>query len=214
MACKAISVCILGASQYGLTDVAAEDDSDHPNKMPFTGTLLLVDQPSTKPPHGSRGHRIFVATEVAKKTLDSLIGMGVNYDPGDLNEHMPRHKVGIITDAWLDGNRVRVKGWIYKKDFPEAAKDLKQGGLGMSMELANVYVRDENEDVWYLSNFQFTGATILKKEAAAYYGTSLAASMSKLELRMRAEIIAGARRAIRGAGVRVKTKFIRKVSQT
>jgi hypothetical protein len=81
----------------------------------------------------------------------------------------------VITKAWLEGNKVKVKGFVYAKDFPEVERDFKSGSLGMSMELANVYVRDENADVWYLEDFQFTGATVLKKEAAAYYGTALAA---------------------------------------
>jgi len=149
---------------------------DHPNKMPFKGILLLLDQPSTKPPHGSRGHRIYVPLKVAKEHLDGLVGMAVNYDRGGLDSHDTRHKVGIVTKAWITGNQVWVSGFVWKKDFPEAANDLKQSGLGMSMELANVYVRDEDEDVWHLEDFDFTGATILKKNAAAYFGTELAAT--------------------------------------
>jgi hypothetical protein len=151
-------------------------DPDHPNKLPFKGTLLLLDQPSDKPPHGSRGHRILVPAEVAKKNLDSIIGMGVNYDAG-LDEHDPRRKVGVITEATIRGSKFDVGGFIYCKDFPEAETKLHgRHDLGMSMELANVYVRDENEPIWYLNDFQFTGATILKKNAAAYTTTSLAAS--------------------------------------
>lgn len=155
---------------------ADDSDQEHPNKMPFKGVLLIVDQPSTKPPHGSRGHRIYVPKNVVQKKLDGLIGMGVNYDSVDLDSHDTSHKVGIITAAWVKGNQVWVRGFIYKKDFPKAATDLKRGGLGMSMELANVYVRDENEDVWHLEDFAFTGATILKKNAAAYFQTELVAN--------------------------------------
>ena len=154
---------------------ADENGTEHPNKMPFRGVLLLVDQASTKPPHGSRGHRIYVPKDVAKEKLSGIIGMAVNYDATDLDSHQTRHKVGIVTKAGITGNQVWVRGFIYKKDFPEAARDLKKAGLGMSMELADVYVRDEDEDVWHLEDFEFTGATILKKTAAAYYGTELTA---------------------------------------
>lgn len=173
-ACRALSMTILCASHFTFAD--AEEDTDHPNRMPFKGVLLLLDQASTKPPHGSRGHRILVPLSAAKKHLSGIVGMGVNYDPGNLDEHMPRHKVGVITDAWIEGNKAWVSGFVYKKDFPEAEKQLKgRKDLGMSMELANVYVEDENADVWRLLQFDFTGATILKKDAAAYYGTSLSA---------------------------------------
>jgi len=163
-----------------VTFFGAEDtDEDHPNKLPFKGVLLIVDAPSTKPPHGSRGHRIYVPKSVVETKLDGLIGMGVNYDPEDLDEHKTQNKVGIITKAWTKDNQVWVSGFIYKKDFPKAADDLKRKGLGMSMELANVYVRDENEDVWHLEDFAFTGATILKKSAAAYFQTELVAKGEK-----------------------------------
>jgi hypothetical protein len=152
---------------YGAAD-------DHPNKMPFKGTLVLLGVPSTKPPHGARGHRIQLSKEVTKRRLKDLIGMGLNYSPS-LEEHAPRRKVGVITGAWIDGNAVKVKGIIYKKDFPEAVKDLKTSGLGMSMELADVYVSDEDATIWQLEDFRFTGATVLYKKAAAYYQTALAA---------------------------------------
>lgn len=168
-----MTLTIFGAAHLTFSDVDVEDP-EHPNKMPFVGTLLILDAPSTKPPHGSHGHRIFVPKAVAQKRLDGLVGMGLNYAP-DLEGHAPRRKVGVITEAWIDGDKVKVKGVVYKKDFPEVERDFKQGRLGMSMELANVYVRDEHEEVWYLEDFHFTGATVLKKEAAAYYQTALAA---------------------------------------
>src|SRR5712692_2405294 len=96
----------------------ASIDGQHPNMMPFTGVLLLVNRPSDQPPHGAEGHRIYVARAVAAKRLKSLIGMGVNYED-DLEGHAPRHKVGVITDARIKGDKVQVRGHIWKKDFPE-----------------------------------------------------------------------------------------------
>lgn len=156
-------------------DERAADVSDHPNHMPFRGTLLILDAPSDKPPHGSEGHRILVPAEAAQRKINTLINQGLNYAP-DLAQHAPRRKVGVITKAWIDGNQLKIAGTIWKKDFPEAEQDLRQGGLGMSMELANVYVRDRDEPVWYLEDFDFTGATALKRNAAAYSKTALAAA--------------------------------------
>lgn len=155
-------------------------DRDHPNQLPFKGVLLVLNQSSTKPPHGSRGHRIYVPTRVAEKHLIGLTGMAINYDADDLDSHETRHKVGVITKAWIKDDKVWVKGIIWKKDFPEAVAKLSgRSDLGMSMELADVYVRDENEDVWHLEGFEFTGATILKKSAAAYYSTELSATSDR-----------------------------------
>src|ERR1019366_5550830 len=80
--------------------------NNHPNKMPFSAVLLVCDEPSDKPPHGSQAHRILVPTSVAKDKLPSLPGMAVNYDPSDMDEHQTQHKVGVITKAWMEGPEV------------------------------------------------------------------------------------------------------------
>ena len=157
-------------------------NSSHPNKLPFTGTLLLVDEASQKAPHGSEGHRIYVSKKAAMNNLGDMVGMAINYQPGGLDAHATRHKVGVVTRAWIEGNQVKVSGIIWDRDFPEADKELKgRKDLGMSMELADVYVDDENASVWNLTKFRFTGATILKKDAAAYTKTSLAAKAATRE---------------------------------
>lgn len=162
-----------------MTDAGITNTADgHPNKLIFTGTLLLLDQPSNRAPNGSEGHRIMVPSSVAENRLQTLIGMGVNYDPY-LDTHAPRRKVGVITKAWIEGKALKVRGLIWKKDFPEAIDDIKGKPLGMSMELADILIRDKNETVWYLTDFYFTGATILWPESAAYQSTTLAASAAK-----------------------------------
>lgn len=150
----------------------------HPNKMPFSATLLICDEPSDKPPHGAQGHRILVTSDVARKKINGLPGMAVNYSPSGMDEHATQNKVGVITKAWMTGPLVKISGFIWSKDFPNAEKDLKRKDLGTSMELADVYVDDENASVWKLTDFEFTGATILKRNAAAYTKTSLAARAS------------------------------------
>jgi hypothetical protein len=156
----------------------SDADKEHPNKLPFQGVLLVLDKPSNKPPHGAEGHRILVPTSVAKRRLSTLISMGVNYNP-DLDGHAVRHKVGVITGAWIEDGKVFVKGFMWRKDFPEVSRDMKAGRLGMSMELSDVLVRTKEEDPWYLEDFHFSGATILFKTAAAYYNTSLSAAARK-----------------------------------
>lgn len=144
--------------------------SKHPNEMSFKGVLVRLDEPSTKPPNGSEGHRIYVPTAVAKRRLKTLIGMGLNYSP-DLKSHAQRRKVGVIKKAWIEGQDLYVSGVVWKHDFPEAEKDLKRPSLGMSMELGKVQVADLDAEIWKLEDFFFLGATILKKDAAAYHKT-------------------------------------------
>lgn len=158
---------------FGSADLS--DVAGHPNKMLLRGVLVRLDEPSTKPPGGAEGHCILVPTRVAEKRLTSLINMGLNYSPS-LEEHAQRRKVGTITRAWIEGKDVRIEAVIWKHDFPEAEQDLKQAGLGMSMEIGNVQVEDNRADIWRLTDFYFLGATVLMKRSAAYYRTSAIAA--------------------------------------
>jgi hypothetical protein len=167
-----------GLHLSGVQIESLEADSQHPNKMKFRGILVRLDEASSKPPNGAQGHRIFVPTDVAKRRLSSLIGMGLNYAP-DLDSHSQRRKVGVINKAWIDGKDLRVEGHVWKHDFPEAVKDLKQAGLGMSMELGDVRVDDPKADVWTLDDFQFLGATILWRDSAAYNRTQAIAARAE-----------------------------------
>src|ERR1017187_3799529 len=167
-----------GLHLTGVRIEALEADAQHPNKLKFKGVLVRLDEASSKPPNGAAGHRIFVSTEVAKKRLGSLIGMGLNYAP-DLDSHAQQRKVGVITKAWIDGKDLRVEGHVWKHDFPKAEKDLKQTGLGMSMELGDVRVDDPHADVWALDDFQFLGATILWRDSAAYNRTQAIAARAE-----------------------------------
>lgn len=162
---------------FGSTSLS--DASGHPNKMKLRGVLVRLNEPSTKAPNGSDGHRIMVPGDVAQKRLHTLVGMGLNYAPS-LEQHAQRRKVGVITRAWIEGNDLCVEATVWKHDFPEAERDLKQKGLGMSMEIGDVQVKDPKANIWELSDLCFLGATVLWKDSAAYYRTqAIAANKAK-----------------------------------
>lgn len=161
-------VMTFGAAQLSV-------DPQHPNQMKFTGVLVRLDEPSTKAPNGAEGHRILVPSAVAKKRLKTLVHMGLNYAPS-LDAHAQKRKVGTITRAWIEGKDLHVEAIIWKHDFPEAEQDLKQPGLGMSMEIGDVQVEDQKADIWKLADFYFLGATVLWKKSAAYYKTQAIAA--------------------------------------
>jgi hypothetical protein len=154
--------------------VMLPDVAGHPNRTPFTGVLTLVDVPSTKPPSGARGHCVILTRAAALAALPSLLGMAVDYAPS-WDGHDARRKCGIITQADVDGSRLRVAGYLYAKDFPEVEQQMRAcatGAMGMSWELADAYVEDMRAAVWTLTRATFTGAAILLREKAAYRDTS------------------------------------------
>lgn len=154
--------------------VALPEVVGHPNRAPFEGVLTLVDEPSTRPPSGARGHRVILTREAALAALPSLMGMAVDYAPG-WDGHDARRKCGIITQADVEGNRLQVSGYLFGKDFPEVEDRMRQGAagtMGMSYEIADAQVEDMNSEIWKLTRATFTGAAILLREKAAYRNTS------------------------------------------
>ena len=155
--------------------------ADHPNRIPFEGVLTVVDEASTRPPSGARGHRVILTREAARAALPSLLGMAVDYAP-KWDGHDARAKCGIVTEADVIGNQLRVRGYLFGRDFPEVVQQLQQsepGHMGMSYELANAHVADMRAEVWTLTQATFTGAAILLREKAAYRNTSFRLSAGR-----------------------------------
>lgn len=156
---------------------------EHPNRVPFSGVLTLLDVPSDRPPAGAAGHRVVLPRAVAERALPSLLGMAVDYALG-LRGHDVRRKIGVITRAEIRDNRLEVSGYLYGKDFPEVLRELRarRERLGMSYEVTEVRVANPSAKVWELENIVFTGAAILERASAAYQQTSLAARTEQLGL--------------------------------
>jgi hypothetical protein len=160
--------------------------ADHPNRIPFEGVLTVVDEASTRPPSGARGHRVILTRDAARAALPSLLGMAVDYAP-KWDGHDARAKCGIITEADVIGNQLRVRGYLFGRDFPEVVQQLEQsvsGNMGMSYELADAHVADMRADVWTLTRATFTGAAILLREKAAYRNTSFRLSAGRCRSRV------------------------------
>lgn len=162
----------------GEVDLGPLPKSDHPNGQPFRGILCRLDEPSDSPPGGSKGHRVLVPSKVAGRRLDTLVGMGVNFQTNGMDGHDEGRKVGVITGAWIDGNRLMVDGLLYALNFPDEIESIRENkdNLGMSYEIDDVIVENKNTPVWKALDLKFTGAAILLKNAAAYRTTAIAAS--------------------------------------
>lgn len=156
-----------------LWTVQAMAEEKHPNKAPFKGVLTIVDSPSDKSPSGARGHRVILTHTAAKAALPGLIGMAVDFKAG-WDGHDARQKVGVITEAYLEGKNLMVAGFIYAKDFKDIIPHLEKSTelMGMSYELHNAHVEDMNQKIWTLTRATFTGAAILYRSKAAYMSTS------------------------------------------
>lgn len=162
----------LSAMSIELPDVPG-----HPNKMPFSGILTRLDQPSDAPPSGSGGRCVVLTAEAAGAALAGLLGMSVNLTSG-MDGHDVKSKVGVITSAEIEGDAIVIQGFIYAADCPDEAKQIQaeKAKLGFSFEAQQVAVEDFDADPLVIKSLVFTGAAILRKDMAAYTTTSLAAS--------------------------------------
>ena len=150
---------------------------DHPNRVPFSGVLTKVDQPSDRPVHGSLGKLVIMPRAVAEAALPSLLGMGVDFMPG-LDGHDPKAKIGIFTAASIEGDELQVEGFFYAADFPDEVAQIQadKAKLGFSYETAQNFVESLDSEFLILTACTFTGAAVLRKDKAAYQTTRLAAS--------------------------------------
>ena len=146
----------------------------HPNRIPFEGVLTTVDEASTSPPSGAKGHRVLLTAKAAHEALPSLLGMAVGFTP-EYDGHDVRRKCGLITNADVVERELRVSGYLYGRDFPEVIKRLDTGPpgcMGMSYELADAVVENMLAEVWTVTRATFTGAAVLLRDKAAYRATS------------------------------------------
>ena len=92
-ACRASGLLTVHAMAVRFPEVA-----DHPNRVPFSGVLTRVDEPSDKAPSGARGHRVVLTRAAAEAALPSLLGMAVDWRSG-WDGHDAKQKCGIVTAA-------------------------------------------------------------------------------------------------------------------
>lgn len=144
------------------------------NRRQFTGVLTILDRPSDRNPSGSRSRRIVLTRKATEAALHTLIGKGVNAD-STLRRHNPTRPCGRITGAEIIGDELHVSGYLYEDDFPLIVERIaaEAEDCGMSYEATDCLVRDMRDEVWTIDRFKFTGASILKRDRAAYRQTSI-----------------------------------------
>ena len=161
-------------------------ESEHINKMIFSGACLPIGVPSDGIPCGADKPVVF-APEAALKALDTFAGMGVDcvYDSVDYPEcvltgHDHRFKIGVVDGATIRDDFVNITGHLWVNDFYDVCFMIKNAkdSLGFSVEV-KVTDMEEDNDYWYVKDFTFTGVAILYKNLAAFKETQLAASRKR-----------------------------------
>lgn len=152
----------------------------HPNRLPFRGVLTLVGTASQRSPSGARGHRVMLTRAAVEAALPSLLGMALDYAPS-LAAHDTRRKIGVITEADVtplpntkslnSTGQIAIGGYLFAHDFPDIVDQIRASStspLGMSYEIANATVPNQEASIWTVTAFTFTGAAVLRRDKAAY----------------------------------------------
>lgn len=169
--------------------LSAMSEQDNPDVLNFEATVGFVDTPTDATPCGGIAD---FKTIISSENLDfsSLVGSGVNVAYSDwwagynFKGHDKLNKVGVIDEAWLEGKDIKVKGHIWKCDFPEIADTIEcaKESLGASVEVYFEGVKTDSvaKTVTGL-NCHFTGVAILYKNKAAFTKTSIMCSRMDTE---------------------------------
>lgn len=75
--------------------------------------------------------------------------------------------------------RIAISGYLFAHDFPDVVDEIRSrqaNSLGMSYEIANATVPNQDATIWTVTGFTFTGAAVLRRDKAAYPQTWIALS--------------------------------------
>ena len=166
--------------KFNSTNVQVELTTEqHPNAMYFTATFARIGTPSDGTPCGA-DEPVVIDAEEAAKSIKTMNFMGIDCEWDEwwpeycMTGHDTRNKIGVVRNAYIEGNELKIDGLIYSKDFSDIAFFIKNAtpSLGFSMEcLASSEIQDDNYE--HLHDITFTGVAILFKNLAAYEDTYL-----------------------------------------
>jgi hypothetical protein len=77
--------------------------------------------------------------------------------------------------------QIAVSGYLFAHDFPDVVDEIRAQAasrLGMSYEIANATVPNQEAFIWTITDFTFTGAAVLRRDKAAYPQTWIALAPS------------------------------------
>ncbi len=87
---------------------------------------------------------------------------------------------GALTSSSRAIGQLAVSGYLFAHDFPDVVEEIRAQAaapgstLGMSYEMTNVEVPNQNTTIWTATAFTFTGAAVLRRDNAAYPQTWIA----------------------------------------
>lgn len=184
-----------------VAEIVELQSASEPSKQPFTALVTYAGKPSDGFVGGTEGikggpYHVRIPIELLKKKIKSLAGKRV-FASSELNSHKNSKYVGQFVDAWCeevaDGIVAgKASGYLLRDADPDLVSEIidksRQKKMGFSYDLKDVRFElaasgdDSTSQCIDLTDFQWRGATILERDAAAYLETELAAQKSKSQI--------------------------------
>lgn len=142
-------------------------------------------------------YKVLIPAKVLERRIGGLKGKKV-FAAESLDSHARSDSFGVFTDAWVesvdspDGMTkvlaARASGLFDREKDPEFVDQIiseaRAGTLGFSYDIKNVQIEIQEisgEKVVVVHDFEWRGATVLRRDAAAYEFTQLAAQGLELK---------------------------------
>jgi hypothetical protein len=155
---------------------------NHANWWPVEGIATFIDKTSERPLHISNydtqtqsdGPKVIFSRAAVENALPTLLGMGFCPQQAVPEHHIPRSNCGIITEAWIDGDKLMVRGGVYGINFPEVVVALEKGGIGLCPAFHDTLFDHKNlpESITVLHT-TFTAVNIVHSWAASFDNTKI-----------------------------------------
>jgi hypothetical protein len=110
--------------------------------------------------------------------VPSVIGMAICFHEKEFLHYMPRSKCGVITEAWIDGDAVRIRGGIFGQHFPDVIAGNGKNNSSLALCLLT-YDTAFNWDTVRTHGYAevpkmtFTGVALMRNTVTGFTDTSV-----------------------------------------
>ena len=159
-------------------------ENQHRNFVPFEGIAAFIDKPSERPAHLvnfdteqiEEGAPISFTRAAVEAALPTLLGMGLCFQEGSYQNHPPRSKCGVITEAWIEGDQLRIRGGIYALDFPDVSAELQKNyrHLALCPLMRDLEIDPKTlPELFSVLKMTFTGVALMRVGTTGFDGTTI-----------------------------------------
>jgi hypothetical protein len=155
---------------------------EHCNSFPVEGIAAFIDTVSQRPMHvdnhetnaQSEGPRVIFTRAAVENALPTLLGMSFCCQEAVPEHNVPRSNCGIITEAFIDSDKLMIRGRVDGLQFPQVISALEKGGLGLCLSFDDtLFDHSKLPEQLSVLHTTFTAVNILHSWATAFDNTKI-----------------------------------------